>query len=96
MQRHADRQQLRLLGGVYGLVIKRNAVVENALILVQRNIEVVSESGLRTEINDVASLLKEEVGTLERGDKLEIRGEYFEISGLLSDDGFVVKVLIRG
>ena len=96
MQRHAARQQLKLLGGGYGSVIKRNSIVEKALILVQRNIEVVTEGGLRTEVADVATLLVEEVGTLTRGDRLEVGGNYLDIGGPLSDDGFVVKVLLRG
>lgn len=96
MQQTAARQQLRLLGGALGNVDRGDSFLENVLILVQRNIEVVSENGLRTEKRNVASLLVEEVGNLTRGHRLIFDDEKFEISGALDNDGYVTRVFLRG
>lgn len=96
MQRAAARQQLRLLGGVIGVVTKSESLIENVLILVQKNIELTTEGGLRTDRRNIASLLVEEVGKLARGDVITVSGEALEVSDLLDDDTYVVRVLLRG
>lgn len=95
MQRAAARQQLRLLGGVTGSVVKSADLIESALVLIQRNVEVVTEGGLRTDKRNVASLLVEEVGKLQREDKIITSTDEFVISQVLDDDSYVVRVFLR-
>lgn len=92
----AARQQLELLGGVLGAVDKGGEYVGQVLILVERNIEVVTDGGLRTDRRDIGSCLVEEVGKLARGNKLIIGEAVFDAHELLDDDGFIVRVFLRG
>lgn len=96
MHRLAARQQLSLLGGVTGRVIKGSVAIDPALVLIQRDIEVVTENGLRTEFKNIANVLTEEVGTLTRGDVIEADGKSYGVTEVLNDDGFVVKAVLRG
>jgi hypothetical protein len=92
----AARQQLTLLGGVLGSLIKPTSTVDPALILIEPNIEVVLDGGMRTEKRTVASLLVKEVGKLTRGDKIVIGAKTSDVHELLDDDGYVVRVFLRG
>lgn len=96
MQHAAARQQLRLLGGVLGAVDKGNQYLGQVLILVQRNVEVVTDGGMRTEKKNIGSCLVAEVGRMARTNKLIINENVFEVSELLDDDGYIVRVFLRG
>jgi hypothetical protein len=96
MQHATARQQLRLLGGVVGDVDKNGSFVSGVTVLIQRNVEVMTENGLRTEKRTIASFLVKEVGTLARGNKLIVGDKAFDIHELLDDDGYVVRVFLRG
>jgi hypothetical protein len=92
----AARQQLKLLGGGAAIVTKGSVVIDPALVLIERDVQVQADSGLSIETRNIASLLKAEVGTVNRGDQISQSGETFSVQSIMSDDGFVVMAFVRG
>ena len=96
MQHAAARQQLRLLGGVPGVVTKGSDVINPALVLIERNVQVPSDNGLVVERRTIASLLKLEVGELSRNHGIFDGSKNYSVSEIMEDDGYVVRVFVRG
>lgn len=96
MQHAAARQQLRLLGGVDGVLIKANDIVDPALVLIERDVQMPSDNGLTVEKKTIASLLVAQVGKVVKGNRIEIGTNIFSVNDVLADDGYVVRVFVRG
>jgi hypothetical protein len=90
------RQQLLLLGGVRGTLVKSNSVVDPVLVLVERDVQFPTENGLVLESRTIATLLKLEAGKLIKGDQILCDGMKYPINEIISDDGFVITVFVRG
>lgn len=96
LQRSVARQQLMLLGGVTGSIEIAGTVRPDVLVLVERDVQVPSDNGLTLEPRTVVSLLREEVGSVSRGNRIMVGSDVYSIGELLSDDGYVVSVFARG
>jgi hypothetical protein len=96
LQHAAARQQLTLLGGVLGVVTKGADVISPALVLIERNVQVPLDNGLSVELRTIANLLKQEVGEIKQRDSIAAAGKNYSVSDLMEDDGYVVRVFVRG
>jgi hypothetical protein len=92
----AARQQLTLLGGVVGSVIKSAVTIDPALVLIERGVQVPSDNGITLESRVIASLLVGEVGSVVKGNKIVTPAETFNVQDVMEDDGYVIKVFVRG
>jgi hypothetical protein len=91
------RQQMMLLGAVdcnfYGA-----AEAVPTIVVIDRDVEVVSDNGLATEKKIMLSLWREEVGKVRKGYRVLVVAttEEFVVNDIISDDGFIVQVYARG
>src|SRR5690606_5912153 len=98
----AARQQFALLGSQPASVLKGAASPVSTNVLVSRDVEVVIDNGLAVTRGTVISLLDADVGTLRQADVITIhpddaeRRERFTVSDIISDDGVVTEVHVRG
>lgn len=96
MQHAAARQQLRLLGGVDGVFQRGSEVIDPALVLIERDVQLPSDNGLAIEKRTIISLLVAEVGKVAKNNRIVSGAETFTVSEVMSDDGYVVRVFVRG
>lgn len=96
INRLAARQQLLLLGGVAGAIEKAGVTINPVIVLIERDVQMPADNGLTVESRTVASLLKEEVGKVVKGNRIVVNSDNFTVGDLISDDGFVVAVFVRG
>ncbi len=97
MQHLAARQQLSLLGGVSGVLVKTDKTIDPVLVLIELDVQMPADNGLVVEKKTIASLLKAEVGKVVKGNRIVISSdESYGVNELLADDGYVVKVFVRG
>lgn len=96
VNRYAARQQLSLLGGVQVSLNRPANSLPSVLALIERDIQVVTESGLQTEKRTVVSMLVEDVGDLKQGDEIVDGADRFRVREIMQRDEFVIKVFVRG
>lgn len=90
------RQQMLLLGAVPCVFHGQAANAINTFVVIDRDVEVVTDNGLAMEKRTVCSLWKQDVGRVVRGHTITVGTESFTVNDLLSDDGFVIEVYVRG
>lgn len=94
---HASaRQQLRLLGGAEAVFISGSITIDPVLALVEKNVQVPSESGLTLEKKTIISLLNAEITKASKADQILVGSSRYVVNDILSDDGYVTKVYVRG
>lgn len=94
----AARQQLLLVGAVDCSFYGAAASPVPTIVVIDRDVEVVSDNGLATEKKIMLSLWRQEVGKVKRGHRVLVvkTGEEFVVNDIVSDDGFIVQVYARG
>ena len=96
LQRSIARQQLELLGGVLGSIEIGGTVHPNVLVLVDLGVQLPSDNGLTIEPRTVVSMLREEVGHVSKGNRITVNSVVYPVGEVLSDDGYIVSVFVRG
>ena len=92
----AAKQQLKVLGGVPATLQKKTETISSVWALVENNVAVPSDNGLSMENRTVVSLLVAEVSSVERGNRIVMGSKSYTVNDVMEDDGFVVKVFVRG
>lgn len=96
MQHAAARQQFKLLGAVKAVVTKGADVINPALVVIDRDVQVPADNGLSIEKRTIVSLLGAEVGKIAKSHTITLPGETLSVQSVIADDGFVVEVFVRG
>lgn len=92
----AAKRQLKLLGGVVATLETRTQTITPVWVLVERNVATPADNGLSVEMRTVCSLLVAEVASVERGDRIVSGKNCYTVNDILDDDGYVVRVYVRG
>lgn len=92
------RQQMMLLGAVDCNFYGPAAAPVPTIVVIDRDVEVVSDNGLATEKKTMLSLWRADVGKVARGHRVLViaTSEELVVNDIISDDGFVVQVYARG
>ena len=88
------RHALTLLGGdtwTYNDATHTNSPV---LAKVEKDVEVVADTGLSMARADVAHILKADVGRVARGGTLALNGTTYTIQDVVADNGFVIQARV--
>ncbi len=96
LQHAAARQQLKLLGGVSGVLVKSSETIDPVIVLIERDVQLPADNGLTIEKKTIAALLKAEVGKVSRNHSIQVGDETFVVNEIMSDDGYIVRAFVRG
>lgn len=88
-------QQVKLLGGV-DATFENDSDSKPCTVIIDRDVEVIAENGLTTVKRTHISLRKSQVGKVVAGDRIVCVDEAFTVKEILSDDGIVIDVYVRG
>ena len=88
--------QVDLLGGVKATYQNATDSIQNITVIIDRDVEVLAENGMTTDKKNIATLKKSEVGAVSAGDRIITGTESFTVANIVSDDGFIVEVYVRG
>ena len=90
------RQQMTLLGAVDCKFVSQSATSVDTIVVIDRDVDALVDNGIRVEKRTVLNLLREDTGKVRKGDSVLVGDERFTINDIVSDDGFVVEVYVRG
>jgi len=96
LQHAAAKQQIKLLGGVPASLQKASETISPVWAMVELDVAFPSDNGLSMESRTVVSMLVSEVSFLGRGDRITFSDKSYTVSDVMQDDGYVVKVFVRG
>lgn len=88
-------QQSRLLGGVAATFLNASDSIP-CTVIIDRNVDVIRENGSVLAGVTVINLQKSEVGSVSIEDKIVCGLQSFIVKEILSDDGTVIEVYVRG
>lgn len=87
---------MMLLGAVDCKFVSRSATSVDTIVVIDRDVDALVDNGIRVEKRTVLNLLREDTGQVRKGDSVLVGNERFSINDIVSDDGIVIEVYVRG
>lgn len=87
---------MMLLGAVDCKFVSQSATSVDTIVVIDRDVDALVDNGIRVEKRTVLNLLREDTGQVRKGDSVLVGNERFAINDIVSDDGIVIEVYVRG
>lgn len=87
---------MMLLGAVDCKFVSQSATSVDTIVVIDRDVDALVDNGIRVEKRTVLNLLREDTGKVRKGDSVLVGDERFTINDIVSDDGIVIEVYVRG
>lgn len=87
---------MMLLGAVDCKFVSQSATSVDTIVVIDRDVDALVDNGIRVEKRTVLNLLREDTGQVRKGDSVLVGNERFSINDIVSDDGIVIEVYVRG